>query len=267
MACCGPHVHIEKSLYETVSKNNYQGGCLQCFLGSNRSYGVRTVPKDDIQRTGDYLRDHSFNLYTHSSYLINLARNDEIASKGKECLQKVLTILGDVDSERTGTVLHVGARGTLQQVAMNVNDLDVRTFLFFENCAGEGTKLGASIDELNSLLEACDSHRASICIDTAHAFGSGMCDLRDADKINALFEELPLERKMIWHLNDSRASFMSRKDQHACVGSGLIWNAERPETMESLFEFYRLAKLCGTDIVFETPSPDAFEFQLFNACD
>lgn len=266
MAKCGPHVHIEKTLYETVSKTHLsRNSCFQCFLGSNRSYNVRSVPAEDIDRTGDYLRNNDINFYTHSSYLINLARNDEIAEKGKSCLQKVLTILGAIDTERTGTVLHVGAKGSIEQVANNVNDLEIKSFLFFENCAGEGTKLGKNVDELNSLLESCDSYKTSLCIDTAHAFGSGMCDFRDENKINQLFDELPMERKIIWHLNDSRAAYQSLKDQHACVGQGLIWNYQRPETLNSLTEFYRLAIMYDTDIIFETPSPEAFEHIVFNS--
>jgi endonuclease IV len=94
-------------------------------------------------------------------------------------------------------------------------------------------------------------------------FAAGMCDMRETKAVQQLFEELPEDRKVIFHLNDSLSSYRSKKDSHAIIGNGQIWDLDRPETFESLDEFMRLCKITERDFVLETPSPNLAEVVYF----
>jgi endonuclease IV len=116
-SCCGPHVSLEKTLLETVKKHtgtSEQCTCVQCFLGSPTQYVIRKFSEEDLRNTGDYIREKNRKLYVHAPYIINLARESDepIVAKGSTTLSNILTTLGRVDPERTGTVLHIGAKGT-----------------------------------------------------------------------------------------------------------------------------------------------------------
>ena len=106
------------------------------------------------------------------------------------------------------------------------------------------------MDELNKLIEATDSHRVGICIDTCHAHSAGMTDMRDSRSIVKMFDDLPEDRPVMFHLNDSKVAYMAKVDRHMPIGSGTIWG----ESMNSLKTFAELSIKSGRDIVLETPT-------------
>jgi deoxyribonuclease-4 len=274
-SCCGPHVGLEKTLYDTLTKNTSQHPskdsshpsgvceCIQCFFGSPTQYVIRKFSDEDIQKSGDYLRNHDKKLYVHAPYIINLARNSEeqMVEKGSECLSKILTTLSRVDNERTGTVLHIGANGTIANVVKHLNDLEIKSPLFLENCAGEGTKLGKNIEELRKLKEGIDSHRVGFCLDTCHCHASGMCDMRSSESIVKMFEDLDSKRVMV-HLNDSLEDFGKKKDRHAILGLGKIWDINKIESFESLSTLRNYTREYGITMILETPSSNIKDYEL-----
>lgn len=75
------------------------------------------------------------------------------------------------------------------------------------------------------IVDAVQSDRVFVCLDTAHAFANGY-DLRTAEGIDSAitaFDELiGLDRLTLVHANDSRAEFQSNVDRHANIGDGHI---------------------------------------------
>jgi deoxyribonuclease-4 len=267
-SCCGPHVSLKKTLYETVQQTTDRCQCIQCFLGGPIQYTTRTFAAADLEKTGQWLQKNNKKLYVHAPYVINLAhsKNDEMVEKGAQSLQKILDTLAATGApENTGTVLHIGANGTIANVVKQLNDMNICAPLYLENCAGEGSKLGKNVDELRALMEGCDSRNIGLCIDTCHSFAAGMTDLRSAESIVRTFDELDCKNTII-HLNDSITEFGSKKDRHAIIGQGLIWTPQDGETHESALEsFYALRDYAHNedyDIILETPSDDLYEMDM-----
>lgn len=268
MSCCGPHVSLQKTLLATVKQMPENCQCIQCFLGSNLSYNIRKFAEKDLQETGNWLSTNNKKLFVHAPYVINLAHssNEEIVTKGANSLQSILDCLQKTGApDSTGTVLHIGANGTVENVITQLNDMNITAPLYLENCAGEGTKLGRSVDELRKLMEGCDSHNIGLCIDTCHSFGAGMTNMRSSEAVIKTFEELDCKRTII-HLNDSLEDFKSKKDRHALIGQGLIWSAQDGETQEEALEsFYTLRDYAFDaewDIILETPSATLYEMDM-----
>lgn len=268
MAChCGPHVALEKTLLETVKKAGDRPKCIQCFLGGTTNYSVRKPSDVDIAATSKYLTDHDFRFYVHAPYVINLAREDNPAmvTRGKNCLKDITDLLGKISPTETGTVLHIGAKGTIEAVARHLGEVPLASPLYLENCAGEGTKLGRNWDELRRLGEAIDSSKVGWCIDTCHAHSNGTVDFRESESVLKMFDEIEaLGRPTIFHLNDSATAFGSKKDRHAPVGTGTIWDITKPETMDSFRVFASVAKFQNQDIILETPLPGVPEIDLID---
>lgn len=260
--CCGPHISLEKTLYGTACYMcRTRADAIQIFLGSPTQYATRNFLPEDLSQTGELLRQTNKKLYVHSPYIINLASEDsEMVAKGKDSLQKILHTLSKVDTERTGTVLHIGAKGTLQNVINRINDIEITSPLYLENCA-ENCKFGKNMNELRKLQEGIDSNKVGFCIDTCHADASKLCDMRSSESIVKMFDELECKRTIV-HLNDSKTEYGSGKDRHAILGFGTIWDYHKGESFESLITLRDYCKDNSYDIILETPSESIDTFEL-----
>jgi deoxyribonuclease-4 len=258
----GPHISLEKTLLETVSyfDRTPEASLIQTFSGPPVSYHLRKFHIDSYTKVNDYLLKHNKKWYIHAPYVINLASQDEdIFSKGNECIQKILYNQSQLDKHHTGTVLHIGAKGPLSKVIQTINDLDIQSRLYLEN-ASQYVKLGSSMEQLRLLREGIDSHNVSFCIDTCHTHSNGMCDMRNPDNVIQFFDELDMKHGVI-HLNDSKTIYKSGQDRHAVLGYGHIWNAEKPESFESLYALRDICYEKGYDIILETPSNDIVNYE------
>jgi len=258
----GPHVSVRKSIFETLTSLDSKCKCCQIFLGNPQSYSVRMIDKKDAENCREYLSKNDMKLYVHANYIINLASEDEnLILKGKSCLQDTLDSLSRIGSEYTGIILHPGAKGSISNIIKNINDLDLKVPLYLENTAGEGTKFGKNYDEIRLMLEGIDSKNIGSCWDSCHSFASGLVDFREMNSIDKFFEELPLHKNTIFHLNDSLTDFGGKRDRHAPMGYGYAFNYNNPGSLDRLQRLYDLSISNKIDIIFETPNPatDYFE--------
>jgi deoxyribonuclease-4 len=179
---------------------------------------------------GAGLRGHWF----HAVYLINLATASSTLLK-----QSIGSLVFYMElAERIGAdgvVFHPGShKGAgfepmLPQIAGAMGDVLARTAspakLVVENSAGQGGCVGCSFEEVGRIVDAVQSDRVFVCLDTAHAFANGY-DLRTADGLDAALRQfdaaIGLDRLVAVHANDSRAEFQSNVDRHANIGDGFI---------------------------------------------
>jgi endonuclease IV len=168
-----------------------------------------------------------------------------------------------IGADHTGVVFHIGAKGSIENVSRELNDMEIKVPTYNENCAGEGSKLGKNMDELRKLIEGTDSYNVGVCIDTCHAFAAGMSDLREMSATEKLFEDLSLfnDRPIIFHVNDSLTEFSGKSDRHAPIAFGHIWNLNRENSLDPLKRFYELANSSSYDIIFETPNPMTIKYE------
>ena len=250
----GPHVSATAGIVNTLNSLPPSCDCFQCFLGAPLTYSVKKLTDTEVSQAQVVLHEKNMTMYVHAPYVINLANPDKM-EVGRNSLQKLLDTNGRISTTHTGTILHIGANGTLETVADQLNSMTISSPLFLENCAGEGSKLGKSMAELHKLIEATDSYRVGLCIDTCHAHSAGMTDMRETSSVAKLFEELPEDRQVMFHLNDSKVAYHAKVDRHMPLGDGTIWS----NTKDSLSMFAELAQKSGRDIVLETPSVDLSE--------
>ncbi|MGI9116302.1 MAG: deoxyribonuclease IV [Gaiellales bacterium] len=167
----------------------------------------------------------------HAIYFINLATDEpELLEKSRTALRNTIDVANAIAAD--GIVLHVGShkgRGleaTLPQIVRELKAALKRLkgpWLLLENSAGAGGTIGRDPVELARIINAVDDPRLGLCIDTCHAYVSGV-DVTDPAQLDALVTELDervgIERLRCLHVNDAAAACGSNRDRHANVGEG-----------------------------------------------
>ena len=173
---------------------------------------------------------------SHASYLINLAT----ANPGLR-RQSMDAMADELDRAEAlgllGVVLHPGCytRGNeaagLQLIADALLELlrcrrRGRTMVLLEHTAGQGTALGATFEQLASIIAKMNGHRrVGVCLDTCHLLASGY-DLRSPEGYAETFAQfgrlVGFDRLKMFHLNDSKKPLGSRVDRHEHIGAGCL---------------------------------------------
>jgi len=170
----------------------------------------------------------------HDSYLINLASPNQMLQ-----LRSMISFIAELKRcEALGAqflVSHPGnymddrASGIDRNVEGIVAGLECvpgRTMLLLETTAGSGTALGASFEEMATILDRIPEHlqtRIGVCADTAHLCAAGYDLAGDFDDVWARFgDTIGFDRLRMLHLNDSRVPLGSRRDRHELIGEGAI---------------------------------------------
>ncbi len=171
----------------------------------------------------------------HAAYLVNLASPDrQVLRRSRRGLADELARCHrfGIDALIVHPGAHLGAgveRGVARVVESIGEVLDRApggTRLLLENTAGQGTVLGATLEELASMMEGCDAaDRLGVCLDTCHAFAAGY-GLHGAKGYEAYWARveavLGIEAVGCLHLNDSQHPLGSHRDRHANLGDGEI---------------------------------------------
>ena len=197
----------------------------------------------------------------HDSYLINLASPDD-ALRRKSTESFVCELQRCAALGLTYLVSHPGnymddRENGLARNAEAITEALARapgtTVLCLETTAGSGTSLGASFEELASIIERVPEpyrSRMGVCVDSCHIYSAGYDLVNAYDDVWKQFENaLSWERLRVTHLNDSKTPFASHRDRHALLGFGSL--GEEP--------FRRImtdARMTRVPKVLETPKLD-----------
>jgi deoxyribonuclease-4 len=170
----------------------------------------------------------------HDSYLINLASPDPVLRRRsiesfvaelQRCEALGLDILvshpgnhmGDVDS---------GLHRNADAITEAFERVPGRCVLALESTSGSGTSLGATFEQLASILTRMKGHRRiGVCLDTCHMHSAGhdlATTARFAAGLRAYARAAGRTRIRLVHVNDSRDAVGSRRDRHARIGAGTI---------------------------------------------
>nr|QBK92509.1 MAG: AP (apurinic) endonuclease family 2 [Pithovirus LCPAC401] len=274
----GFHVKKEKTLLETVKK----GKILQIYISSPRGHTVG-CNIDDIEATREYVNENEIKLYIHSSLTINLCGASKL-EKDKRFLQKKQNSISclaeqmDVASLLNAQlVVHSGScvdkKRQYEELCKNVKEAFTRKTKFvvdpkkrhmlLENSAGEGNKLGSTIQELADILACLPddiAERVDLVIDTAHISGRGEYNLGTKEGIDDLYDDIDniigINRVKLIHLNDSFVPFGSRVDRHAALCLGTIWK-DNIDTLK-----YFIEKFKGIPMIGEPPKSSINDLNL-----
>ena len=232
----GAHVSTSGGISKAVVRGQ-EIGCeaIQIFGSSPQTWAFKPVPGEQIELFKQGLADAGIGpVFIHAIYLINLGTPDkEKLKKGIDSLANYMKLAADLGA--TGVIFHPGSHGgrgyeailpqTVEAIKIVLDTAPEGPVLAVENMAGMGQHIGAKFDELGGILDAVDSPRLKICLDTQHSFAAGY-DLANPDGIQAMLDELDAgpgsANVAAVHANDSKRVCGSGVDRHDNIGEGFI---------------------------------------------
>ena len=125
--------------------------------------------------------------------------------------------------------------------------------VLLELTAGAGTSVGGRFEHLAAIRAGVGApldQRVGVCVDTCHAFATGYDLVGDYEGVWRAFDgTLGLAALELFHLNDSKHPFGSRRDQHEMIGEGALGEAPFRRIM-------RDARFRDVPKLLETPKGD-----------
>lgn len=279
----GSHVEKSKPLLTGIKDVISNGGnVIQVFLRKPYSSSKKDRIKLSIKEEKDinyYLKKNKVLGFVHASYLLNFCKVPE----GLVRIQWAYDILKE-DMEMgeklglKGIVIHMCSRNAVndkwKKITLTLDETIDRSIkhieyffkentfkikLLLENSSSEGNKIGGKLTEFGKVFKPLYKkykNRIGTCIDTCHAFASGY-PINTILGINNFLTDYkkyvgPYSTINLIHLNDSKFPLGSKKDRHADIGKGYIFNdVEGKEALCFLISFAIKNKI---PMCLETPS-------------
>jgi len=237
---------------------------LQIFAKNASQWRGRVIPPEEIREFRAKVKASRIApVVSHASYLINLAttsaplRRQSLEAMGDELDRaEALGLLGvvlhpgcyTVGNEAEGLALI--AESLLELLAARRRG---KTMVLLEQTAGQGTALGATFEQLASIIAKMNDHRrVGVCLDTCHLLAAGY-DICSPEGYASTFEQFDrlvgFDRLKVLHLNDSKRPLGSRVDRHEHIGEGCL----------GLEPFRRLVndrRFRGLPMLLETPKTE-----------
>lgn len=212
---------------------------VQLFTKNQRQWAAPPLT-GEIVRSFKSQASSFYSIFSHSSYLINLASlQDELYKKSiasmaeelKRALELGIKMVVLHPGAHTGSGVSPGieriARGIISSYELAGVEASEKVRILLETTAGQGSVIGSKFEELRDILDLLQGSDipVSICLDTCHIFAAGY-DISRAEvyenTITLLSERVGLDQVRVIHLNDSQGELGSRKDRHQHIGKGKI---------------------------------------------
>jgi len=210
---------------------------LQIFAKNASQWRGRVVPPEEVRAFRARVKASAIRpVVSHASYLINLATTNLSLRR-----QSVDAMGDELDRAEAlglfGVVLHPGcytmgneAEG-LDLIAESLLQLlrerrRGKTMVLLEQTAGQGTALGATFEQLASIIAKMNDHvRVGVCLDTCHLLAAGY-DICSPEGYATTFKQfgrlVGFDRLKVFHMNDSKRPLGSRVDRHEHIGRGCL---------------------------------------------
>lgn len=257
----GIHTSIAGRL-ERAAERAHELGCdaFQIFSSSPRNWAAAGVSPSEAESFRE--RRYALGLaplVIHDNYLINLA-----SARPVQRARSIQALRGELERARAlgadYLVMHPGSAVELPRAQAVKNVIEslrqaARGFrmnglrILLENTAGQGSVLGADLDELAGMVKALPELDLGVCLDTAHLFAAGY-DIRSEGGLEETLARVHitvgLDRVLVIHTNDSKAPLGSRVDRHQHIGKGKIGR-------EAFARLLHHPALAGKTFILETP--------------
>lgn len=233
----GAHVSAAGGLDKAPARaREIESSCLQLFTKQPNRWAEPAVDEALALAFSEQLEVHQIRVAgSHDSYLINLATpNPELWERSFQAFRKELArcaglglqFLVTHPGNATDGDSASGIARNAEGVARALEEVQGPTRVLLELTAGSGTTVGGSFEDLSAILEripASLQNRMGVCFDTCHAYSAGYDLLGDYEGVWKAFDgSLGLERLGLFHMNDSKHPFASRKDRHEHLGEGSL---------------------------------------------
>ncbi len=233
----GAHVSTAGGVENAPERSReIQASCLQLFTKQPNRWAEPTVEEEQAAAFMAARETHGIQVAgAHDSYLINLASPKEsLWNRSRRAFQKELERCAALELDflvthpgnATDGELAEGIRRNAEGVRRCLEEVDGPTRVLLEITAGGGTTVGASFENLAAILEGVPSQlhpRLGICFDTCHAYSAGYDLVEAYEEVWEEFDRiLGFEFLGLFHMNDSKHPFASRKDRHEHLGEGTL---------------------------------------------
>ncbi|MFL6556903.1 MAG: deoxyribonuclease IV [Bacillus sp. (in: firmicutes)] len=263
MMIFGSHVSIRNG-YLGAAKQAVanHASAFQYFPKNPRSLSIKDFDREDAKSCKEFCRNHQIHSIAHTPYSTNLT-----PSPDKEQLT-IDSLLNDLDIANTcgsiGVVVHYGSQishtdplASYHLMLKILNEVlsqwEGDCLILLENNAGTKGALGTTLEELVQIRNLCDfPEKIGFCLDTCHAFASGLWNGENTADLIAKGESLGyFEQLKAIHLNNSKYPSGSKKDRHANIfqTNGYI----KAEQLKGLLE---APIFQGIPLVLETPDDE-----------
>ena len=213
-----------------------ESACLQLFTKQPNRWAEPAVDQETAATFREEMEGQEIQVAgSHDSYLINLATpNPELWERSFQSFKKELSRCAALELDflvthpgnATDGDQKSGIARNAEGVTRALEEVAGPTRVLLEITAGSGTTVGASFQDLASILERIPAGLQSqlgICFDTCHAFSAGYDLVNDYEGVWSAFGDiLGLDRLGLFHMNDSKNPFASRKDRHEHLGEGSL---------------------------------------------
>ena len=232
----GSHIRVGGG-YDAAVDYARQLGCsaLQFFAGNPKTYRVGAIDVPALRKFADARKAAGIApAAIHTSYLINLASDDEKIVRGSlKLLKNDLKIAAAGEIAYVNT--HLGSYGkrdrsegfacVVEALEDALAGIDPNVALVMENSAGAGQLCGGTIEELGALVRAIGHPNLRVCLDTAHTWAAGYA-IDTPEGVDRFFDlvdrELGLDRVVMFHFNDTQIELGGHRDRHWHIGEGRI---------------------------------------------
>jgi deoxyribonuclease-4 len=231
----GSHVST-KGGYIEAAKLAYSMGAsaFQYFPKNPRSLNLKVFNSVDAEACVRFCVDKGLFSIGHAPYPLNLAAGTDLQAIMIDALLNGLEITNACGS--IGLVVHFGKyagkdvlegyKNIVLILNKTLKQWHGKALILLENQAGGGNHMGTTLEELTQIRALSDfPEKIGFCLDTCHAFASGLWNGDNWHEIEAIGDKLGFwsQLKAI-HLNDSIYPSGSFRDRHANIGHGVIGN-------------------------------------------
>lgn len=223
---------LETALH-TAKKLNVN--VIQIFTKNNKQFEAPDISQEIANSFSHLAKQlNIIHIFSHSSYLINLAAAKEeifkrsfsgLINELKRCDQLGIEFLVLHPGSYKNTTLEVG----INNVAKAINEIyanhpNINAKILLENTAGQGSQLGYDLQHLQEIRNRLKfKDKVFYCIDTAHLWAAGYEFVNNYQSIIEIINStLGLENIKLFHLDDSKTALGSRVDRHEHIGKGTI---------------------------------------------
>lgn len=234
----GAHTSAQGGAFNALYSGEKIGAStVQLFTANQKRWVSKPLSKDAIDAFHKAKDDTGITtIMSHGSYLINLASpSSETHSKSvlalrdelERCTSLGITYLNIHPGSFTSSSLCEG----ITKIADSLNDmkdvlLATKTMILLETTAGQGSQIGSTFEDMNSIISLLDSSiPIGVCIDTCHSFAAGyrLSTLEEFDAtIQDFSEKVGIDYLKAIHCNNSLKPFASHRDRHANLEDGEI---------------------------------------------
>lgn len=202
------------------------------FTRNPRGSKAKKEDPIDCEKAVAALKENGFGpLVAHGAYTMNLCTADPEARAFAadilcDDLRRMAQLPGNFYNFHPGSHVGQGMQTGISQICDALKKAlapDYPVTVLLETMAGKGSEVGGSFQQLKDIIDGVGSDRVGVCLDTCHVFDGGYDIVNDLDGVLEEFDRvIGLDRLLALHLNDSKNSFGSHKDRHACIGEGSL---------------------------------------------